>query len=125
MKEILNNSQLELRREIWIVLSEFYLDVELTNDDFDRIASVFLKSGLQLDEIKGIDIMEVFPLLQLNLLSVAGVWIDFDKDWLIMECEKRYKRRNSIFYKLNCVFWNFFFYWMRKKYWNEIEKRMI
>ena len=125
MTETQNSKQLETRKKIWIVLSEFYLDTELMSDDFDRISNTFLQSGLEISDIKEIDLMEVFPLLQSNLLSPAGAWSGFDEDWLLAECTKRYNRRKNIFHRLNCKFWNIFFYWMRRDYWNQIEKRMI
>ena len=115
---------IEKRERIWLALSEFYLDTELTNDDFDRIASEFRNSGLSLSEIKEIDLMEVFSLLQINLLSVAGAWAGFDKKWLYTECAKNYNRRKSLAHRLKCMFWNLFFYWMRKEYWNQIERRI-
>jgi hypothetical protein len=125
MKEAQNNQQFEIRKKIWIELSEFYLDTELTSEDFDRISNTFLQSGLELRDIKKIDLIEVFPLLQPNLLSVTGVWAGFDEEWLLSECTKRYNWRKNIFHRLNCKFWNIFFYWMRRDYWSQIEKRMI
>jgi hypothetical protein len=119
-----DNQTIENRRLIWTALSEFYLDTELTKRDFDRISIVFLNSGLHIKDIKEIDLIEVFPFLQPNLLNIAGEWAGFDEDLLLTECEKRYKRRNYIFHRFSCRFWNIFFYWMRKDYWNQIEKRM-
>jgi hypothetical protein len=124
MKETEFIQQSAIREKIWVAISEFYLDVELTDEDLDRISSVFIQSGLELDEIKKIDLFEVFPLLQINLVRIAGIWMGFDQQWLIYECTIRYNRRNNIFHKLNCLFWNFLFYWMRKDYWNQIEKRI-
>lgn len=95
MKETQNTQQFERRKKIWIELSEFYLDTELASEDFDRISNTFLKSELESD-IKKIDLIEVFPLLQPNLLSVAGVWAGFDEEWLLSECTKRYNRRKNI-----------------------------
>jgi hypothetical protein len=125
MKETQHSQQLETRKKIWIALSELYLDTELTREDFDRISNTFLHSGLELSDIKKIDLLEVFPVLQTNLLSVAGVWAGFDEEWLLSECTKCYYRSKNIFYRLICKFFNFFFYWMRRDYWNQIEKRMI
>ena len=125
MKESNNSHQLDARKKIWIDLSEFYLDTDLTSEDFDRISNTFLRSGLELREIKKIDLIEVFPLLQPNLLTVAPAWAGFDEEWILSECTKRYNRRNNLFHRLNCKFWNIFFYWMRRDYWSQVEKRMI
>ncbi|MBL0139141.1 MAG: hypothetical protein IPP86_11515 [Bacteroidetes bacterium] len=125
MKDTLDSQQLETRRKIWIELSEFYLDTELTSEDFDRISNTFLQSGLELSEIKKIDLIEVFPLLQPNLLNVAGEWAGFNEEWLLSECTKRFNRRKNIFHRLNCKFWNIFYYWMRRDYWTQIDKRIL
>ena len=125
MKCTQNSQHLETRKKVWIELSKFYLDTELANEDFDQISNTFLKSGLEISNIKKIDLFEVFPLLQPNLLDVAGEWAGFDEEWLLSECAKRFNRRKNILHRLNCKFWNVFFYWMRKDYWNQIEQRMV
>ncbi len=112
------------RKAIWLALSEFYLDIELTEEDFERIAKILKQTDYTLSEIKEIDLYEVFPLLQLNLLSPAGAWAGFDENWLIPSCERLLKKRQNWYHKLKCNFWNKFFYWMRKDYWIAIENRM-
>lgn len=114
----------EQRKLIWIALSELYLDTELFANDFDRLAEVFKKSGFGLDEIQTIDLYEVFPVLQPNLLSVAGEWVGFDEEWLVAECQKRLDKRSNPIYRLRCKFFNWKYYWMRKEYWQELENRM-
>lgn len=110
------------RQPIWTALSEFYIDTELDTDDFIRIKAVFDSSGLPLEEIKNIDLFEVFPLLQSNLLAPAGTWAGFDEPWLTEECTKMYKRRRFLLHRLLCKLWNILFYWMRKRYWITIEE---
>ena len=109
---------------IWHALSEFYLDTELDGADFDRIAAVFTKSGFTLEELRQIDLYEVFPLLQWNLLSVAGEWAGFDEKWLNQNCERLYRKRNNPFFRARTIVWNKMHYWMRSGYWEQIEKRM-
>lgn len=116
---------IEQRKLIWIALSELYLDTELSNQDFDRLAEVFKKSVFTLDEIRSIDVFEVFPVLQPNLLSVAGEWAGFDKDWLFAECQKRRSKRKNLIHRIRCRFFNRMYYWMRRDYWQELEKRML
>ena len=67
------------RKPIWVALSAFYLDTELHRTDFKHIATVIYKSPYNLDEVKTINKYEVFPVLQLNLLSVAGIWTGFNE----------------------------------------------
>lgn len=115
----------EERKRIWLALSELYLDTELSTNDFERLVAVFKKSGFELNEIREIDLFEVFPVLQTNLLSVAGEWVGFDKDWLFRECQKGWEKRQNLIYRLRCRIFNRMYYWMRKEYWQELEKRML
>ena len=115
------NSDIDKRKPVWAALSEFYLDTELMDEDHKRIAQVFRNSGFDLQAIKDMDTYEVFPLLQPNLLSVAGEWGMFDQEWLFSECQKNFKKRNSWFYQIKTKFYNNRFYWMRKDHWDKIE----
>ncbi len=109
------------RQPVWIALSEFYLDTELDEHDLKRIAQVFKASGLDLQSIKDIDKQEVFPVLQYNLLWVAGIWDGFDPAFLTEACTKMYFKRNTWWHKSWISIWNRLFYWMRKGYWKEVE----
>jgi len=112
------------REPIWIALSDFYVDNELMNTELDHIADTFRESPYSLQEIRAIDRYEVFPLLQQNLLSVAGVWTGFKPEWVVTECAKREKRRKSWSYRMYCYCYYFLFGGMHKELWKEIEKRM-
>ncbi len=112
------------RRIIWEVISEFYLDTELQEDDLDRITQVFIQSGFELKELKEIDLYEVFPLLKGNLLAPAGAWAGFDQPWLSENCFQYYKKRKHMLHRFLCRFWNRFFYGMRSRYWKVIENRI-
>lgn len=72
--------ELEIRRPIWIALSELYLD---TGPDWERIAESCARSPFATPEIRRILFDEVHPVVHLNLWSTAGVWDGFDQDWLI------------------------------------------
>ena len=121
MKE---NSKIEFRKPIWNVLSEFYLDTELQNSDYDRITEILIASNFDINKLKAIDLLEVFPVLKENLLTPAGVWNGFDKDWLYKNCKYYYKKRNRLLFQVKIKIYNILFGWMRKKHWAEIEIRM-
>jgi hypothetical protein len=118
MQESLN---IEQRKPIWIALSEFYLDTELQDWDFRHIALTILESPYSLEEVKRINKYEVFPVLQINLLSTAGVWAGFDEEWLVGKITKRLKTKT----KLNDIGVEVsyqMFKWMCKRYWSNLEK---
>ncbi|WP_169977466.1 DUF7079 family protein [Tautonia rosea] len=84
--------ELERRRPVWDALSDLFLDRELQPDDHRRIADVLASSGYSEAELEEILCREVGPVLWPNLLSVAGVWTGFDRDWLegeILRAENR------------------------------------
>jgi hypothetical protein len=111
---------IEQRKLIWIALSAFYLDTELEDADFREIAFAILNSPYSLDEVKRINKYEVFPVLQSNLLSAAGVWAGFDEKWLIERISSRLNNKT----KLNDIGVEVayqMFKSMCKGYWKQLE----
>lgn len=115
----INQNEINERRPIWKALSEFYLDTELDNIDFKRIAIIFKESKYSLEEIRKIDTYEVFPILQLNLLSIIGEWVEFDENWLTQKIINRIQKRTQ-FNKLLIRLFYFQFRWMTKEYWQKL-----
>jgi hypothetical protein len=91
-----NDKIIEERKPVWIALSNLYLDTELQENDYKYMAEVFYKSPYSLDEIGLINKYEVRPVLMPNLLSVAGEWAGFDKDWLTQSITSKIKDYNKI-----------------------------
>jgi len=112
---------LERRKPIWIALSEFYLDTELSDSALRHIAFTFLDSPYTLDEVRVINKYEVFPLLQANLLSPAGIWAGFDEDWLVEKITARLKHRTK-FKDLGVGVKYQMFKWMQATYWERLVK---
>lgn len=108
------------KRPVWYAISEFYLDIELGENDIKRIALILKESKYSIEELKRINYEEVAPVVSPNLMSTAGVWSGFDKVLLEDEIVKRInsKRSKSIFnwiYRKNID-------WMTKRYWKPIQK---
>ncbi|WP_310392317.1 hypothetical protein [Hymenobacter sp.] len=78
------------RHPVWAVLAELYLDVELQEEDYRRMAAVCAASGFGWPEIRQMNYDEVAPVLWANLLSVAGEWAGWDETWLIATLTARY-----------------------------------
>ena len=77
------------RKPVWLALSVLYLDTELTDEDYKRIASVLHEAKLSWTEIQTINREEVAPVLVYNLLGVAGEWAGFDEEWLVAAIARR------------------------------------
>lgn len=82
------------RRPLWIVLSELFLDTELTPADWARIAQVMADSGLSVRELRAVYVREVAPVVAANLRTVAGVWSGFDEEWLCAQIIRRLRHRS-------------------------------
>ncbi|MBD9477783.1 hypothetical protein [Pseudoxanthomonas sp. PXM02] len=82
-------SELDIRRPLWIALSDLYLD---TVPDWDRIAGHCARSPFSIAELRRILFDEVHPVVHANLWSVAGVWQGFDADWLVASIVARKRR---------------------------------
>ena len=81
--------ELELRRPLWIALSDLYLDTE---PDWERVAALCATSPFEISALRRILFDEVHPVVHLNLWSTAGVWDGFDQDWLVESILSRKRR---------------------------------
>ena len=64
------------RRQLWIAMSNLWLDTELTDEGLKWIVSAVRDSGLDRDELEVIFRHELAPFLGSNQRSVAGEWGD-------------------------------------------------
>lgn len=76
------------REDVWLALSELWLDVEPDAASRSHIARVLAASGLPLAELEQIFHYEVAPVVWLNGWSTAGVWTGFDPRWLFAACRR-------------------------------------
>lgn len=84
-------SEIELRRPIWLALSDLFLDTDVSVS-YEYIARVCSESEFSMLELKGILENEVAPAVSINLLSVAGEWAGFNEEWLVKRiCQKAEK----------------------------------
>lgn len=115
--------EISKRKPIWLALSEFYLDTELNEADFKRIAEILKESGYSFRELKQINYEEVAPVVSPNTLTVAGEWSGFDEEWLIEEIVKKInqEKRNSIFNKIYKKYIDS----ITNLYWKQIEKYLL
>ena len=118
MNEILN---IEGRKPIWIALSDFYLDTELQESDFRHIAFKIIESPYSFQKVKEINKYEIFPVLQANLMSVAGEWAGFQEEWLINSIKESLAKRNTV-KKIGIESSYLTLKWMCKDYWEKLEK---
>ncbi|MBO3709446.1 MAG: hypothetical protein J5X22_02675 [Candidatus Accumulibacter sp.] len=97
---MLDEQQIEKRRPVWVVLSELWLDTELATEDLERIARVMADSGLTIQELRQVYLVEVAPVVSPNLLTVAGEWAGFDEEWLCSQivCNLRERPRRTRFW---------------------------
>lgn len=104
-----------------MALSEFYLDTELDDAALRHIAFTIIDSPYTFDEVKHINKYEVFPILQPNLLSVAGDWAGFDEEWLVERITSRLQSKNVINdVGLEVSYQTF--KWMCRDYWLRLER---
>tara|TARA_R110002020_G_scaffold360232_1_gene572878 strand:- start:25 stop:789 length:765 start_codon:yes stop_codon:yes gene_type:complete len=118
MNETLN---IEERKPIWIALSDFYLDTELQESDIRHIAFKIIESPYSFEKVKEINKYEIFPVLQPNLMSVAGEWAGFNEEWLINRIQESLSKRNTV-KKIGIKGSYLTFKWMFKDYWEKLEK---
>jgi len=77
----LTNQQLAVRRPVWEVLSDLFLDTDVSLSRTWR-ASQLAASPYSIAELELVLVEEVYPICKYNLMSVAGEWAGFDLDLL-------------------------------------------
>ncbi len=113
----------ESRKPIWSALSWIYIDGHLDDKDYTSIVKVLKESKLSLEDLRKIDLYEVFPSLYKNLISPAGEWKGFQETWLYEQCWINHQRRSKKGFRISASIKNTLWPWMRKEAWLEIERR--
>jgi hypothetical protein len=102
------------RMPVWNALSELFLDTELQDADYLRIAKVLALSPYSNADLWEILRFEVYPPCRLNLLCVAGAWGTFGDEWIMERiaphCGKRPKIR-----------WPMLFGWTFQREWRKVQ----
>jgi hypothetical protein len=99
MSAALTADELLARAPVWGVLSDFWLDTELVDFQFDHIARVLAASPYSIEEVRAIHNYEVAPAVSVNLVSVSGEWAGFDTKWLNARCTQFASRRRSFWFR--------------------------
>ena len=90
---MLDEQQIQKRRPVWVALSELWLDTELSTEDLERIARIMADSGLTIQELRQVYLVEVAPVVSPNLLTVTGEWAGFDEEWLCSQIIRNLRDR--------------------------------
>jgi hypothetical protein len=102
------------RMPVWEALAEFFLDTELQENDYRRIAGILVRSPYSEAELWEILRFEVYPPRHLNLLCVAGEWAFFGEEWLIMRVAPRCGKRPMFA-------WPLLHHWMFREHWEKVR----
>jgi hypothetical protein len=81
----------EARRRAVLLISELFLDQDLTMRSLQRVAQLLRGLEFSLGDLDGI-YLEVAAVLYRNTYAVAGVWTGFDPDWLMNEIARNAPR---------------------------------
>ena len=87
------------RREVWIAQADLFLDTD-TRLHYFYIARITAASPYTLEELESICRDEVAPIVESNLLEIAGEWAMFPEDWLIREISKRLETNPPVPYQM-------------------------
>jgi len=86
------SSDLPPREQLWIALSDLWLDTELSTARVEAIAAVVRASRHSRREVEDVLRRELAPILDANLRSPAGVWSGFDPEWVCAQARARAAR---------------------------------
>jgi hypothetical protein len=82
------------REELWVAMSDLWLDTELPEERLAEIAGIVRKSGLSRAELESVFESELAPILGANTLAPAGEWAGFDPAWVCEQARRRVGRRS-------------------------------
>ena len=84
---------LRTRLPVWRALSEFFLDTELGEADYQRIAAALGNSPYTEQQLGEILRYEVYPPCRWNLMIATGEWLAFSDEWLLANVARRCDKR--------------------------------
>lgn len=86
---------------VWELLSELWLDSELSTAELCYLAGQLAQSPFSIEQLRRIHYGELAPVLAFNL-SLYGPWIwtGFDRRWLIQRCLQGFRNRERPMFKL-------------------------
>ena len=87
------------RHPVWVALSEFWLDTEMSAAGAHAVVRTILESAYTVDEAEAIHWHEVVPAVYGNSISVAGAWTGFDEDWLAGQCAEAARRQRPAWWR--------------------------
>ena len=85
----LSEAEIRDRLQIWVAISELWLDNEMREGELKFIAQRLALSKYSMEELEGIYLYEVAPVVHMNLRSYEGVQKSFPVNWLSEEIQKR------------------------------------
>jgi len=91
---------------VWELLSDIFLDTELTNDRFEYIVSTLKETPFSIQEIEDIMCFEIYPACIPNLRCIAGEWTGFNRAWLIENITPYIGKRSlwtKIFFRISII----------------------
>ena len=99
----------QVKKYLWLYLSEFYLDTEHSPATIQTIVRNIQTCGYDLDSVKRINREEVLPVLYGNLLDVAGIWSGFDERELTTAITRYLAQETTHWarFKLSIINWCF------------------
>lgn len=96
------------RSRLWILLSELWLDTEITPITRQWLAREMATLPYSSLDIREIHEAEVAPVLFHNLyFNPAGEWAGFDEEWLMQECHRCFLHKNRLWARLKL--------WLKRK----------
>lgn len=77
--------------DVWLALAEHFLDTE-TRHLLPWTANACVLAGLAPEQVRSLWYEDIAPAVAINLLSPAGEWAGWDRDWLFQRISERRAR---------------------------------
>jgi len=111
-----------IHQAIWLTLADSYLDQTMSDLDWKQLVEQVDKLEVSPTKLIVIDLLEVYPVLGVNLKVVAGEWTGFEEKTLVQECQKRHEKPWNRGAKIT-FWWRFHLLRNRQAFWKEFALR--
>jgi hypothetical protein len=91
----LNSDMPDAREAVWIAMADLFLDTDVRMW-YSHLARRLAAAPFTADELRQILDGEVTPVLQGNLLDIAGEWAGFSDEWVVKEIRANLGRPSTL-----------------------------
>lgn len=118
-ERVLSEEEFRRRLPVWISLTDLFLDTEVTQHGYRRMAEVVHDAGYSVHEVRQILLHEVAPVFGSNLLTTVGEWEPWSDDFVEKKMRAWMARPRWAARLTAALAWR-----LLRKHWEELQRHL-